>query len=114
MKPDALAVVHLGDFEDRYFCELDCSTEPGPRIAAKARTYVRYWQSGREEAAAGIFPYVLWIAPDDNRAAFLTDCLATLSAEHWQLFMVTTADRAVEQMATGTVVPLRTTKEVNS
>ena len=94
LKPDALVVVGLDDFEDRYFIEADCGTEPGPRIRAKAKTYVRYWQSGREQADTGIFPYVLWIAPNGKRAAFLVDILANLAAEHWQLFMVTTAETA--------------------
>lgn len=114
LNPDATAVAQLPDFEDHYFIEMDCSTESGPRITAKARIYIRYWQSGREEAGSGIFPYVLWIAPDQNRADFLVKTLATLPPEHWQLFMVATADQAVERIATGTNVPIANRKEVNS
>jgi hypothetical protein len=32
---------------------------------------VRYWQSGREQAETGIFPFVLWVTPDAARADFL-------------------------------------------
>ncbi len=112
LKPDALAVVAIDDYEDRYFIEADCSTEHRPHIIAKAKTYVRYWQSGREQAETGIFPFVLWVAPDEQRASFLIDVLASLPPEHWQIFMVTTAGSAPHQMATGTAVPITNGKEV--
>lgn len=112
LKPDALAIVGIEDYEDRYFIEADCSTEHRPHIVTKAKTYVRYWQSGREQAETGIFPYVLWVAPDEKRAAFLVDCLASLPPDHWQIFMVTNADVAPQQIATGTAMPITKGKEV--
>ena len=36
-------------------------------IASKAKTYCRYWQSGREQMNEGVFPTVLFVVPDDNR-----------------------------------------------
>jgi hypothetical protein len=112
LKPDALAVVHLGTFEDRYFIEADCGTEAGPRIVAKARAYVRYWQSGREEAAHGFFPYVLWVTPTSRRRAFLVDVLAKLPPEQWQLFVVAPAEEAAARMAAGTFDPVGTRQAV--
>jgi len=112
LKPDALAVVHLADYEDRYFVEADCGTEPGPRITAKARAYIRYWQSGREQAQHGVFPYVLWITTTPERKDLLVDALARLPAEHWQLFLVTTAQEAVERISTGTFVSITNRKEL--
>ncbi len=112
LKPDALAVVGLGEYEDRYFIEADCSTEHRPHIIAKAKTYVRYCQSGREQAETGIFPYVLWVAPEEHRAVFLVDVLASLPPEHWQIFMVTTSESAPHQMASGTAVTITNGKEV--
>ncbi len=109
LKPDALAVTGIDNYEDRYFIEADCGTESGPRIAAKARMYVRYWQSGREQAETGIFPYVLWLAPNTKRASFLVDVLAKLDAEHWRLFLVLTTDEAPGRMAMGDLA--MTTKE---
>ena len=50
-----------------------------PSIIAKAKTYVRYWQSGREQAETGIFPFVLWVAPDEARADLLIDALVSLA-----------------------------------
>jgi hypothetical protein len=112
LKPDALAVVGIGNYEDRYFVEADCGTEPGTRITAKARMYVRYWQSGREQAETGVFPYVLWLAPDANRAAFLVDVLARLDPDVWQLFMVMTADEAADRIASVTTELTNNGKEV--
>jgi hypothetical protein len=109
LKPDAFAVIHLHDFEDRIFIEIDRGTEPMPRITTKAKTYIRYWQTGREQSSTGVFPLVLWVTPDENRLALLVDALTDLPAEHWQLFMVTTTDQAAKQLTSGTTEPI--TKE---
>lgn len=112
LKPDALAVVGSGNYEYRYFVEIDCSTEHRPQIITKAKTYIRYWQSGREQAETGIFPFVLWVAPDGDRAAFLVEALSTAPAEHWRLFLVSTAEEAASKIATGTLMPISNRKEV--
>lgn len=112
LKPDALVVAGLGDFEHRYFVEMDCSTEHRPQIIAKGKAYVRYWQSGREQAETSVFPYVLWVAPDSQRAELLVDALSSLPAEHWQLFMVSTAEEAPQRIATGTGQPISNQKEM--
>jgi hypothetical protein len=112
LKPDALAAVGVGDFEYRYFVEIDCSTEHRPQLVNKSKTYVRYWQSGREQAETGIFPFVIWSVPDDNRAELMVDALSSLSAEHWQLFQVATADRAATWIASGHIESISNRKEV--
>ena len=101
LKPDAFAVLHLGEFEDCYFLEIDCGTESGPRISEKAKTYISYFNSGREQARTEVFPYVLWVTAAERRAKFLVEILASLDAEHWKLFMVTTSARAPRLMADG-------------
>jgi len=112
VKPDAMAVLHLGDFEDRYFIEADCSTESGPRILNKARIYMRYRQSGREQATSGVFPFVLWVAPTNKRKDFLIGVLTELPPEHWQLFLVATSSEAAARMTTATATPVSRAKEV--
>lgn len=111
LKPDAYAVMESEHYEDRYFIEVDCATEAAPRITEKAKTYVRYWQSGREQAAHEVFPLVLWIGPHRQRAEQLIDALGRLPAEHRHLFAVTTAEQATNQLIAGTFAGL-TTKEV--
>jgi Replication-relaxation len=112
LKPDAFTVIYLGDFEERYLIEVDCGTEPGPRISAKARTYIRYFQTGREQERTGIFPFVLWICTTADRAEFLVRTLAALPAEHWQLFQVTTLAQTVEHIG-GVDQTTTNRKEVN-
>ena len=112
LKPDSLAIVGLGDFEYRYFIEIDCGTEHRPQIIQKAKAYVRYFQSGREQAETGIFPFVIWSVPDEQRADLLIDALTSLPAEHWQLFMVTTADQAADRIAGGHSEAISNPKEV--
>jgi hypothetical protein len=99
LKPDGYAVIGIGDLEHHWFIETDRATESLPWIATKARQYVRYWQSGREQARRGLFPKVLWVTPGDRRAERLTEALSALPPDHWQLFAVTTADRAALRLA---------------
>lgn len=101
LKPDALVSALNGDYDERNFIEIDQATEALTRIAAKARLYVRYWQSGREQISQGVFPRVVWVTPDERRRDQLIDVLAGLDAEHWQLFGVTTTEDAVATITGG-------------
>ena len=101
LKPDARVTWTANDYEDNYFFEIDLATESGPRLAEKARLYVRYWQTGREQEAAGVFPQVLWITPTNARRRQIIDVLTQLDAHHAQLFAVTTADQAADLIAGG-------------
>lgn len=68
LKPDAFVRVLNGDYEDSFFVEVDLATEASSRIVAKAKTYISYFQSGREQADRGVFPRVLWAVPNSGRA----------------------------------------------
>lgn len=102
LKPDAFLTSLSGDFEDRYFIEVDRNTESLPRITEKARLYASYWQSGQEQEAHGVFPQVLWIAPTQERRDRIVEALARLEPEHWQLFATTTAEEAAALIWAGT------------
>lgn len=84
LKPDAYVGVEVDGYEDRWFLEIDRATEDLGRIQRKARTYVSYWQVGRE----AVFPRVLWVTTRQAREAALVSALAALPADHWQLFQV--------------------------
>lgn len=88
LKPDAFAVTAHGEWELRHFIEVDRATEHPARITRKAREYADYWQSGTEQRQHGVFPKVLWIAPDRQRAAVIVDALARLDPDTWRLFEV--------------------------
>jgi hypothetical protein len=113
LKPDASVVIAGPSYEDRAFVEIDRATESGPRITAKANTYVRYFQSGREQANTGMFPLVVWVAPHERRASQLVEALAHVPAEHWRLFAVTTDTQAAQHLINGDFAPLIDRKEVN-
>jgi hypothetical protein len=113
LKPDAFAVLEVGDFEDRYFVEIDCGTESSPKITDKAKVYARYWQAGREQGESGVFPWVIWVTTTSRRQALLTEALTRLPADHWQLFIVTTMGNAATLMIEGPPMELDNEKEVN-
>jgi hypothetical protein len=94
LKPDAFIVGLSTEYQDSYFLELDRGTEPLTRISDKARSYINYWQSGREQATEGVFPLVLFVTTTKDRAEQIVEMFARLDAEHWQLFAVTTTARA--------------------
>lgn len=99
LKPDAFAIVAAGGWEHHHFIELDRATESLPRIRAKATVFARYFQSGREQQATGLFPEVLWVAPNEDRVAALTTVLAALPAATEQLHQVCLATEAVGVLA---------------
>lgn len=93
LKPDALVRLGLGDFEQRSFLEVDLGSEGRGALAAKCRAYVTYYQSGQEQATAGVFPRVVWLTTTPARVRLLVEVCASLPAEYWQLFSVGMFDR---------------------
>lgn len=68
LKPDLYAVTANGDYEDHWFCEIDRATESLPTIRRKCGQYERYRRTGREQQSSGVFPLVVWVVPDEERA----------------------------------------------
>jgi len=99
VKPDVYAVIVSDMFEDRWFIELDRATESPTKLHRHAEGYRRYWQSGIEQSRSGIFPKVLFVVPDERRAEVVVKALTRQPAEAWQLFQVTTFDRATSVLA---------------
>jgi len=96
LKPDAFVITESGGYEDHVFVEVDLGTETTSRIIAKAKTYVGYYRSGREQHRSGLFPQVLWLVPDLARIELLSDALGRLPAEYWRLFQVRLLADAVD------------------
>lgn len=94
LKPDAYACIELGQYEDRWFIEVDRSTESTTTLRRKCDVYRRYWQTGTEQERSGIFPRVLWLVPDQHRQAVLVDVFGRQPAEAWPLFTVAVFDEA--------------------
>ena len=66
-KPDAYLELVNHDYEDHYFLEIDRSTESLARIVNTCKKYIEYYRSGIEQRQKEVFPYVLWVVPDDKR-----------------------------------------------
>jgi hypothetical protein len=101
LKPDAEVTLGLGRFEDRWFIEVDRATESRSTLDRKLGCYLRYWQSGQEQARTGIFPKVLWIVPDSARVDLLVDGCGRLPVAAWPLFTVATEADAVDRLLAG-------------
>ena len=68
LRPDLFVSLGVGDFEHRWFCEVDRGTEHLPAILRKCRQYEAYYATGAEQRDHGVFPRACWIVPDQRRA----------------------------------------------
>lgn len=101
LKPDAYAVVLAGGWEDHWFIEVDLDTEHAPAIARKCAVYRSYWQTGTEDARTGVFPRVLWLVPDEQRAQVIRQVIRQQPDEAAGLFDVALSRLAVERILRG-------------
>lgn len=90
LKPDMAAVTETAEFEDRWFFEVDRSTEAPSRVIAKCLQYQEYARTGTEQDGHGVFPLVVWVTPDDERAEQLRRHLISENGVRRELFAVTT------------------------
>ena len=67
LRPDLYAETISGNYEDHWFIEMDLGTESIPVVLDKCARYEEYYQTKLEQSADGIFPYVLWIVPTEDR-----------------------------------------------
>jgi hypothetical protein len=86
LKPDSFLGLGAGEFEFSYFIEVDRGTEGSRTVGRKLGNYLRYHQSGREQADRGVFPKTHWLAPDAARVAMIADCIRRLPEHHRALF----------------------------
>jgi hypothetical protein len=70
LKPDMHVVLGIGDEAWHSFVEVDQGTEHSPALR-KLRQYETAYRIGSIEAAAGVFPRVVWVVPSEARATLL-------------------------------------------
>jgi Replication-relaxation len=96
LRPDAFLALGIGEYELRWFIEVDRASESLPVIVRKCRLYADYYQSGQEQAAhGGVFPRVCWIVPNETRAERLRGAISRDGSLPARLFVVTTAASAI-------------------
>jgi hypothetical protein len=88
LKPDSYVRLGVGDYEDSYFMEVDMGSEGSHTLERKLHEYVAYQASGREQEQRGVFPRVLWLAPDAERVAVIGQCIRRLTPSVRELFAV--------------------------
>lgn len=101
LKPDAFVVTAAGEYEDRWYVEVDGGTEASGTLDRKLNAYTAYWRSGSEQAATGAFPRVLWLVPTRARHGLVVDACGRQPTEAWPLFTVALLDDAVSRIAKG-------------
>ncbi len=92
LKPDAFAKITVGEYEDFYFFELDRSSESLTRIINTCKKYIHYYNTGIEQRVNDIFPFVLWIVPDERRKENISNAIHLKLNNFWQMFQVVTLD----------------------
>lgn len=101
LKPDLYAVTVSGEYEDRWFFEVDLDTESPVKVIEKCRRYHRYYRTGLEQKASGVFPLTVWVVPDEGRRDRLVSAIRAAFDKQPRLFAVITGDELVRLVRYG-------------
>ena len=92
LKPDLFAITVSGQYEDRWFIEVDLATESPSKVVDKCERYHKYYRSGLEQQEAGVFPLTVWIVPTAERKEKLIKHIREAFDKQPRLFTVITKD----------------------
>ena len=92
LKPDLFAITMSGQYEDRWFIEVDLATESHSKVVDKCERYHKYYRSGLEQQEAGVFPLTVWIVPTVERKEKLIKHIREAFDKQPRLFTVITKD----------------------
>jgi hypothetical protein len=95
LRPDLFVSIGIGEFEFRWFCEIDRGTEHLPALIRKCHLYESYYATGAEQAIHGVYPRVCWLVPDARRALRFRKAIKRDRRLTDALFMVATTDQAL-------------------
>lgn len=56
------------------------------------KKYIEYYRSGIEQRQKEVFPFVLWIVPDDKRKLAISKVIQNELYNFWELFTVITLE----------------------
>lgn len=96
LRPDLFVSLGVGEFEHRWFIEVDLGSEHLPTLLRKCRAYEAYYRTGTEQAEHDVFPTVLWIMGTRERAERLRDAIDRDGGLTAELFVVTANELVVE------------------
>ena len=92
LEPDLFAITLSGQYEDRWFIEVDLDTESPIKIVDKCEKYHRYYCSGLEQRESEVFPLTVWIVPTSSRKERLIAHIREAFDKQPKLFAVITKD----------------------
>lgn len=92
LKPDLFAITVSGQYEDRWFIEVDLATESPAKIIDKCERYHKYYRTGLEQQETEVFPLTVWIVPTVERKEKLIAHIKTTFDKQPKLFAVITKD----------------------
>ena len=92
LKPDLFAIAVSGQYEDRWFIEVDLATESPSKVVDKCERYHKYYRSGLEQQEAGVFPLTVWNVPTAERKEKLIKHIREAFDKQPRLFAIITKD----------------------
>jgi protein involved in plasmid replication-relaxation len=98
LRPDLFVTLGVGEYEHRWFVEVDTGSESLPVVVRKCRVYDSYYRSGSEQAKHGVFPRTCWVVPDQRRAGRVERAIAESKGLDHRLFRVATSGAAVRTL----------------
>jgi hypothetical protein len=101
LRPDLFFALGVGEYEHRFFVEVDMGTEHLPTLMRKCHRYEGYFVSGREKAAYGVSPRTCWIVPSPDRASRLRRAIDQDRRLTSRLFTVITTEHALDVLSGG-------------
>ncbi len=101
LRPDLFVSLGIGEFEHRFFAEIDLGTEHLPTLMRKCQAYLAHYRSGIEQETHGVYPTVWWLLQTHRRVEKLTQALNRAKGVVDGLFVITLAETAVKEMTAG-------------
>lgn len=95
LKPDAYVRLGVGEYEDSFFAEVDLGSERRGQLVRQHQAYAEYFRAGVEQTNSGVFPAVVWIVPDAQRAAVFEDVEKGLPQQIRPLFTLATVEEVL-------------------
>ncbi len=92
LKPDLFTITTCQNYEDRWFIEMDLSSESPRQVVDKCNAYLRYYYTGIEQKESGMFPLVVWIVKDAARKENLREYIRGNIKAQPKMFLVITPD----------------------
>lgn len=101
LRPDLFLSLGIGDYEWRWFIEVDLGTESLKRVERACQRYLAYYRSGVEQAEHAVFPKVAWLANTARRREGIESAIGRLPIADRELFVVGSINQALHILKGG-------------